>query len=112
MILPYYYFELNPCDEMPIDKWCFHNLRGFHEWVNANKPDEIEMTEKQWWNFTELQPTPYEEKYWRTFCGIPLRVPGMEYAKQQRLGILNNLQVDETEEATKRASIKEISGEK
>lgn len=54
-------------------------------WVLENGITEIEMTEKQFWNFAHLQPVA--EKPWTTFMGRPLRVPKMADTVQKCLGI-------------------------
>ena len=72
-------------------------LASFGQWVEENKPEEIEMTEKQFWEFTKLQPVPYEERYWNTFHGIPLRCPEMTGSQQRALRIWNYQKTDETE---------------
>jgi hypothetical protein len=46
---------------------------------------EIEMSEKQFWNFASLQPPA--EKPWVTFMGRPLHVPNMPEGSQKCLGI-------------------------
>ena len=89
MKLPIDYFEFYPdFSDIPKEKWEFHSLRGFSKWCEENHPEEIELEERQFWNFTALQPLPYEEKYWHTFHGIPLRCPRMTRVQQFNLGIL------------------------
>jgi hypothetical protein len=86
MKLPAAYFELNPCDYIEGEQLRkYHTLRALAAWTDENKPEEIEMTEKQFWNFTTLQPLPMEERYWNTFHGIPLRCPEMSVAQQINL---------------------------
>lgn len=87
MKLPLEYFEFYPDNEFAKEKWKFHSLKGLSEWIMKNKPEEIEMAEKQFWNFTWLQPQPLEERYWRTYHGIPLRCPEMTFEQQCNLGI-------------------------
>ena len=57
-------------------------LRG---WVLDHDVTEIEMSERQFWNFAQLQPVA--EKPWVTFMGRELRVPNMPEDAQKRLGI-------------------------
>jgi len=54
-------------------------------WVLENDITEIEMTEKQFWTFAQLQPVA--EKPWITFMGRQLRVPKMPESAQKCLGI-------------------------
>jgi len=49
---------------------------------------EIEMSERQFWNFAQLQPVA--EKPWVTFMGRQLRVPAMPVEAQKSLGIFEN----------------------
>jgi hypothetical protein len=57
-------------------------------WVLEHDVTEIEMTERQFWNFALLQPVA--EKPWVTFMGRNLRVPKMPEAAQKCLGIFDN----------------------
>lgn len=57
-------------------------LRG---WVLDHGVTEIEMNERQFWNFAQLQPLA--EKPWISFMGRLVRVPGMPEDAQKRLGI-------------------------
>ena len=57
-------------------------LRG---WVLDQEVTEIEMTERQFWNFAQLQPLA--EKPWVTFMGRPLSVRNMPEDAQKCLGI-------------------------
>ncbi len=59
-------------------------LRG---WVLEQGVTEIEMKERQFWNFAQMQPLA--EIPWPTFMGRPLRVPEMPEDAQKRLGILD-----------------------
>jgi hypothetical protein len=59
-------------------------LRG---WVLDNQVTEIEMSERQFWNFAMLQPVA--EKPWVTFMGRTLRVPNMPESAQKHLGIFD-----------------------
>jgi hypothetical protein len=54
-------------------------------WVLDNQVTEIEMSERQFWNFALLQPVA--EKPWVTFMGRPLLVPNMPESAQRHLGI-------------------------
>ena len=60
-------------------------LSMLRNWVLDNKITEIEMSERQFWNFAQLQPVA--EKPWITFMGRLLRVPDMPADAQKRLGI-------------------------
>lgn len=56
-------------------------------WVLDQQVTEIEMSERQFWNFALLQPVA--EKPWVTFMGRPLCVPNMPEAAQRCLGIFD-----------------------
>jgi hypothetical protein len=60
-------------------------LTTLRNWVLDHKVTEIEMSERQFWNFALLQPVA--EKPWVTFMGRELRVPNMPEDAQKRLGI-------------------------
>ena len=60
-------------------------LSSLRTWVLDQQVTEIEMSEKQFWNFASLQPPA--EKPWVTFMGRPLFVPGMPESAQKCLGI-------------------------
>ena len=61
-------------------------LTTLRNWVlEQQEVTEIEMSERQFWNFAQLQPVA--EKPWVTFMGRQLRVPNMPAAAQKRLGI-------------------------
>jgi hypothetical protein len=60
-------------------------LAALRNWVLENEVTEIEMSERQFWNFAQLQPIA--EKPWVTFMGRQLRVPNMPAGAQKRLGI-------------------------
>ena len=60
-------------------------LTTLRNWVLENGVTEIEMSERQFWNFAQLQPI--SEKPWATFMGRRLRVPNMPVDAQKHLGI-------------------------
>jgi hypothetical protein len=60
-------------------------LTTLRNWVLEHEVTEIEMSERQFWNFASLQPAA--EKPWITFMGRALRVPNMPEDAQKRLGI-------------------------
>jgi hypothetical protein len=60
-------------------------LSMLRNWILENDVSEIEMNERQFWNFAQLQPVA--EKPWVTFMGRPLRVPNMPVDAQRCLGI-------------------------
>ena len=60
-------------------------LSVVRNWVLEQRVTEIEMTERQFWVFAQLQPPA--EKPWTTFMGRPLRVPEMPNNAQICLGI-------------------------
>ena len=60
-------------------------LTALRNWVLDHDVTEIEMSERQFWNFAQLQPVA--EKPWATFMGRQLRVPNMPEDAQKRLGI-------------------------
>lgn len=60
-------------------------LSVVRNWVLEQHVTEIEMTERQFWIFAQLQPAA--EKPWTTFMGRPLRVPEMPNNAQFCLGI-------------------------
>ena len=57
-------------------------------WVLDHQVTEIEMNERQFWNFVQLQPIA--EKPWTTYMGRQLRVPNMPESAQKTLGIFDN----------------------
>jgi hypothetical protein len=70
----------------------FANLEGsrlttFRAWVLDNEVTEIEMNERQFWNFAHLQPIA--EKPWATFMGRIICVPDMPIEAQKHLGIFD-----------------------
>ena len=64
-------------------------LTSLRNWVIQHQVTEIEMTERQFWNFAALQPVA--EKPWATFMGRALRVPDMPEEAQKRLGIYDKV---------------------
>ena len=60
-------------------------LSSLRNWVLDNGVTEIEMSERQFWIFAQLQPVA--EKPWVTFMGRQLRVPKMPEDAQKCLGI-------------------------
>ncbi len=59
-------------------------LRG---WVLDNAVTEIEMKERQFWNFAALQPVA--EKPWTTFMGRSISVPDMPETAQRHIGVFD-----------------------
>jgi hypothetical protein len=64
-------------------------LTTLRNWVLDHEVTEIEMTERQFWNFALLQPIA--EKPWVTFMGRHLRVPNMPEDAQKRLGVYDKI---------------------
>jgi hypothetical protein len=64
-------------------------LTTLRNWVLDHKVTEIEMNERQFCNFAQLQPPA--EKPWITFMGRNLRVPEMPEDAQKSLGIFDNI---------------------
>jgi hypothetical protein len=62
-------------------------LTMLRTWVLDNAVTEIEMNEKQFWNFAQLQPVA--EKPWVTFMGRIICVSDMPVAAQKDLGIFD-----------------------
>jgi len=60
-------------------------LTMLRSWVLDHEVTEIEMSERQFWNFAQLQPLA--EKPWITFMGRPVRVPNMPEDAQKCLGV-------------------------
>lgn len=63
-------------------------LTSLCNWVLDHQVTEIEMSERQFWNFVQLQPIA--EKPWMTFMGRRLRVPNMPEDAQKNLGLHEN----------------------
>jgi hypothetical protein len=62
-------------------------LTMLRTWVLDNNVTEIEMNERQFWNFAHLQPIA--EKPWTTFMGRVISVPDMPVDAQKHLGIFD-----------------------
>jgi hypothetical protein len=62
-------------------------LTMLRTWVLDNAVTEIEMNERQFWNFAQLQPVA--EKPWVTFMGRVICVSDMPIAVQKQLGIFD-----------------------
>jgi hypothetical protein len=62
-------------------------LSTLRDWVLDHEVTEIEMSERQFWNFAQLQPLA--EKPWVTFMGRMAHVPNMPDDAQKCLGIYN-----------------------
>ena len=60
-------------------------ITTLRNWVLEQKVTEIEMTEKQFWTFAQLQPIA--EKPWVTFMGRHFRHAQMAEEAQKCLGI-------------------------
>ena len=62
-------------------------LSLLRNWVLDHQVTEIEMNERQFWNFAQLQPPA--EKPWVTFMGRLISVPKMPEDAQKCLGIFD-----------------------
>ena len=62
-------------------------LTMLRTWVLDQAVTEIEMSERQFWNFAQLQPLA--EKPWCTFMGRQVRVPNMPEEAQKCLGVFD-----------------------
>jgi hypothetical protein len=62
-------------------------LSALRSWVLDNEVTEIEMSERQFWNFAALQPLA--EKPWTTFMGRRIGVPNLPEDAQKCLGIFD-----------------------
>jgi hypothetical protein len=62
-------------------------LTMLRSWVLDQQVTEIDMKERQFWNFAALQPVA--EKPWTTFMGRLINVSDMPDAAQKKLGIFN-----------------------
>jgi hypothetical protein len=61
------------------------------DWVLHNAVTEIEMNERQFWNFVSVQPIA--EKPWTTYMGRLLHVSDMPEQSQKCLGIFDKRSV-------------------
>ena len=61
-------------------------LSMLQDWVLQHEVTEIEMNERQFWNFVSAQPVA--EKPWTTFMGRVLHVSDMPVESQKCLGAL------------------------
>jgi hypothetical protein len=66
-------------------------LTMLRTWILDNAVTEIEMSERQFWNFAQLQPIA--EKPWATFMGRIICVSDMPVYAQKRLGIFDTRSV-------------------
>jgi hypothetical protein len=62
-------------------------LTALRSWVLDNAVTQIDMKERQFWNFAALQPVA--EKPWTTFMGRAINVPDMPEAAQKHLGVFD-----------------------
>jgi hypothetical protein len=62
-------------------------LTMLRSWVLDHSVTEIDMSERQFWNFAALQPVA--EKPWISFMGRLINVPDMPEGAQKKLGIFN-----------------------
>jgi hypothetical protein len=62
-------------------------LSLLQNWVLDHQVTEIQMKERQFWNFAALLPTA--EKPWATFMGRFINVPDMPEDAQKHLGIFD-----------------------
>jgi len=62
-------------------------LTMLRSWVLDNCVTEIDMNERQFWNFAALQPPA--EKPWTTFMGRVITVSDMPEDAQKKLGLVN-----------------------
>ena len=62
-------------------------LSLLQNWVLENAVTEIEMTERQFWNFVSVQPIA--EKPWTTYMGRLLHVSDMPPESQKCLGLFD-----------------------
>jgi hypothetical protein len=58
-------------------------LNMLRTWVLDNQVTEIEMSERQFWNFAQLQPLA--EKPWVTFMGRQVYVPALRLRSKRFL---------------------------
>jgi hypothetical protein len=62
-------------------------LTVLQNWVLENAVTEIEMNERQFWNFVSVQPIA--EKPWTTYMGRLLHVSDMPLDSQKCLGLFD-----------------------
>jgi hypothetical protein len=62
-------------------------LTQLQSWVLDSEVTEIEMAERRFWNFAQLQPRA--EKPWITFMGRSVAVPNMPETARNCLGIFD-----------------------
>jgi hypothetical protein len=62
-------------------------LTVLQNWVLDNAVTEIEMSERQFWNFVSVQPIA--EKPWTSYMGRTLHVSDMPLDSQKCLGIFD-----------------------
>ena len=62
-------------------------LTVLRNWVLEQEVTEIEMSERQFWNFVSIQPIA--EKPWTTYMGRLLHVSDMPMDSQKCLGIFD-----------------------
>ncbi len=62
-------------------------LTMLRSWVLDHQVTEIDMNERQFWNFAAVQPVA--EKPWTTFMGRPITVSDMPQEAQKQLGLYN-----------------------
>jgi hypothetical protein len=62
-------------------------LSVLQNWVLENAVTEIEMNERQFWNFVSVQPIA--EKPWTTYMGRLLHVSDMPLDSQKCLGLFD-----------------------
>jgi hypothetical protein len=62
-------------------------LTVLQNWVLENTVTEIEMNERQFWNFVSVQPIA--EKPWTTYMGRLLHVSDMPLDSQKCLGLFD-----------------------
>jgi hypothetical protein len=62
-------------------------LTMLRNWVLDHEVTEIEMNERQFWNFAAMQPAA--EKPWARFMGRRINVPDMPEDAQKYLGIFD-----------------------
>jgi hypothetical protein len=79
---------------LPVTMFADHEqarLSLLQDWVLENAVTEIEMSERQFWNFVSFQPVA--EKPWTTYMGRLLHVSDMPTDSQKCLGIFDRRSV-------------------